>query len=105
MGINDYKENLERNDPIYNMDLKELRIEEKRLKDLISTYDSWGSAQSINTDKYHKVKRILRSHLVTCGKCGNRQYMEKINYGVKPSEFSYWCPNCKDQISPSACKA
>ena len=39
-----------------------------------------------------------------CGKCNKEQNsMKKIKYGDKPDEFSYWCPNCKDKISPIAC--
>ena len=39
-----------------------------------------------------------------CGKCQKEQgEMKKIPYGDKPEEFSYWCENCKDKISPSAC--
>lgn len=36
-----------------------------------------------------------------CGKCNTLQDMEKRTIG---KEFCWWCPNCKDQISDSACR-
>lgn len=35
-----------------------------------------------------------------CGKCNTEQDMVKIQIDEKV--FTYWCPNCKDPISPSA---
>jgi len=37
-----------------------------------------------------------------CGKCRMEQNM--IKKQINNKVFTYWCPNCKDQISPSACK-
>ncbi len=39
-----------------------------------------------------------------CGKCKTEQYMVEKRYGKKPKDFTLYCPNCKDQISPSICK-
>ena len=41
------------------MNVEELEVEKKRLSDLKSTYDSWGTAQSINSDRYYDVLKIL----------------------------------------------
>ena len=63
MSINDYIQRLKENScyhkEISSMTIEELEIEVKRLSDLKSTYDSWGSAQSINTDRYYEALRIL----------------------------------------------
>ena len=84
------------------MSLEELKIERKRLKNLISDYDSWGPAQSINTDKYYDVLKLIREYEKKqfCGKCKTEQTMTKRTIG---KEFCWWCPNCKDQIADSAC--
>ncbi len=41
-----------------------------------------------------------------CGKCNTSQdLVKRIFFEGKPKEFfTYWCPNCKDQISPGACR-
>ena len=41
-----------------------------------------------------------------CGKCKTEQNMTKriIHEGTSKECFTWWCPNCKDQISDSATK-
>lgn len=39
-----------------------------------------------------------------CGKCGTEQDMTKRIHGKRPEDFSWWCPQCEDQISDSIMK-
>lgn len=68
------------------------------------------------TDEGKFIDRIcnaccLEANMNICGKCNTKQNMEKRT--IIPDKKSnnqkecitYWCPNCKDQISPGACKA
>lgn len=40
-----------------------------------------------------------------CGKCKTEQKLERrdIAVGTCKETFTYYCPNCKDQVSPGAC--
>lgn len=63
MGISDYKKNLKEGSHFYReisqMNMEELLEKKRELGDLKSNYDSWGTAQSINTERYYDVvKRI-----------------------------------------------
>lgn len=46
----------------------------------------------------------MKTETCECGKCGTIQVMEIKRYGKKPEDYTLYCPNCKDNISPSACK-
>lgn len=41
-----------------------------------------------------------------CGKCRTEQNLVRrdIAVGTCKECFTYWCPNCKDQITPGSCK-
>lgn len=41
-----------------------------------------------------------------CGKCNTSQNLVKriIHEGKSKECITYWCTNCKDQISPGICK-
>lgn len=55
----------------------------------------------MNNNYFSTVKRECK--ILTCGKCKTVQQMYKMPYGDKPKEFSWWCTNCEDKISQSAC--
>lgn len=41
-----------------------------------------------------------------CGKCQTKQNLVKriIAEGTSKECYTYYCPNCDDQISPGACR-